>query len=382
MQCGHFEAGRCRSCALMGTPYDAQLAEKQRQVAATLPTGLAWLPPVASRESGFRNKAKLVAAGTRGAPVLGILDRDQHGIDLTNCGLYEPGLAEAVRTMPRLVAELGLTPYDVPRRTGELKHVLLTHSPDDELMLRFVLRSPGQLRRIRDGLALLREELSGLRVVSANLQPEHKAIIEGDEEHVLTPEDSLPMRVNDVTLHLRTRSFFQTNTAVAAALYAQARAWIADLRPSEVWDLYCGVGGFALHALGHGADRVVGVESSAEAVASARLSGAALARGHHEWHAGDATRMLDDPVLTGRSGPDLVVVNPPRRGIGAALCARLDEHGPRHVLYSSCNVTTLAADLAAMPRLRPIAARLFDMFPQTGHHEVMVLLERDPPAQA
>src|SRR5690606_15282689 len=193
---------------------------------------------------GFRNKAKLVVGGTREAPTLGILDRDGHGVDLRHCHLYEPGLGTAVTRLPGLVAALGLVPYEVPRRTGELKHLIVTHSPDDELMVRFVLRSPGQIGRVRRMLPELTAALPGLRVVSANLQPAHAAVLEGPEGILLTDGAELPMRVGDVTLRLRPRSFFQTNTPVAAALYRQARRWVDEVDPSSLWDLYCGVGGF------------------------------------------------------------------------------------------------------------------------------------------
>lgn len=74
--------------------------------------------------------------------------------------------------------------------------------------------------------------------------------------------------------------------------------------------------------------------------------------------------------------PDLVVVNPPRRGIGAELADWLEESGVEHVVYSSCNAETLARDLAAMPSLRPVQARVLDMFPHTSHFEVITLLAR------
>ena len=102
----------------------------------------------------------------------------------------------------------------------------------------------------------------GARVVSMNLQPEHKAVLEGPDEHILTGADTLPMRVNDITLHLRPQSFFQTNTDVAGALYRQAAEWVAAAAPASVWDLYCGVGGFALHAARAGVAEVTGVEVS------------------------------------------------------------------------------------------------------------------------
>ncbi|MFC6706935.1 methyltransferase domain-containing protein [Flexivirga alba] len=189
----------------------------------------------------------------------------------------------------------------------------------------------------------------------------------------MTSDQTLPMRLNHITLHLRPRSFFQTNTAVAAQLYRQAQQWISEIQPTSVLDLFCGVGGFALHAATV-AGPVRGVELSEDAVASARLSAEQLpgreSLGAIQFEAGDATSALDD----GRPA-DLVIVNPPRRGIGE-LAAALDRSSATHVLYSSCNATSLAADLARMPSLRVTRARLFDMFPQTRHHEVLLLLER------
>ena len=367
----------------MGVPYAAQLPDKDAAVRALLaehaPADV-WLEPFAGTESAFRNKAKLVVGGTRGAPTLGILDAAGAGVDLRHCGLYEPGLHEAVLALPDLVGALELTPYDVPRRTGELKHVLVTHSPDDELMVRFVLRSTGQLARLERGLPDLLTALPGLRVVSANILPTHTALLEGDEEHVLTTEQALLMRVNGIPLHLRPRSFFQTNTTVAAGLYRQAQQWLSRVRPTTLWDLYCGVGGFALHAVAadHPPQEVTGIEVSAEAVASARRTLSELAvtpgAGGSSFHVGDATTYAVGLAPT--DAPETVVVNPPRRGIGADLAAWLDRSEVQHVVYSSCNARALAAELDAMPRLGVRAARLFDMFPQTSHHEVMVLLER------
>lgn len=369
MQCDYFDAGVCRSCALMGVPYPTQLADTQRSVAAALhahvPDEL-WDAPFSGPEQAFRNKAKLVVGGTRDAMTFGILDVAGQGVDLRHCGLYEPALAAAVPVLADLVAGSGLVPYDVPRRQGELKHVLVTASPDGELMVRLVLRSPGQLNRVRELLPLVREALPGTRVVSVNLQPEHKAVLEGDEEVVLTESTTLPMRVNDVTLHLGVRSFFQTNTQVASALYRDARHWVEPLDIRSVVDLYCGVGGFAHHLSAPGRS-VTGVEISAEAVAAARLTDTTPPP---TFVTGDATAYLRESPA-----PDLVVVNPPRRGI-ASLAMDLEGSDVAHALYSSCNAASLAKDLDAMPSFRPVRARLFDMFPQTNHSEILVLLTR------
>ncbi|MBR7742344.1 methyltransferase domain-containing protein [Phycicoccus sp. BSK3Z-2] len=372
MQCDYFDAGRCRSCTLMGVPYATQLADKQRHVAEVLsahvPPG-AWDQPVRSPASHFRNKAKLVVGGRPGRPTFGILDAGGRGVDLRRCGLYEPGLTATFDPLHHVVADLGIAPYDVPGRRGELKHVIVTHSPDGEHLVRFVVRSEAAAQSLREALPAVRSAVPSARVVTVNVHPEHKAVLEGEVEHVLTDERLLPMRLPGARLLLGPRSFFQTNTAVAAALYEQARAWVTETAARTVWDLYCGVGGFALH-LAAPERSVVGVETSAEAVGAARAA-AADVPGDVRFHAGDAT--TDPP---GGPDPDLVVVNPPRRGIGPDLAALLDRSPSRHVVYSSCDVTSLERDLAAMPSLRVVAARLADMFPQTRHVETLVLLER------
>lgn len=380
LDCAHFAAGECRSCTWLGAPYDDQLARKDAAARAAVGVGEGdprWLAPVVSRPEGFRNKAKMVVAGTAAAPTLGILDERGGGVDLRDCPLHEPAIVAALPVLAELVTRADLIPYDVASdqpvaRRGELKHLLVTASPEGGLMVRIVLRSTAAEARIRKHLPWLRERLPGLRVATLNIAPEHRALLEGEREIVLTEHDTLPMRLGDLTLHLRPRSFFQTNTAVATALYAEAAAWVGELAPRRVVDLYCGVGGFALHLAAPGR-RVVGVEVSADAVASAERSRDDAGLADVAFVVGDATApehatLLDDA--------DLVVVNPPRRGLGPDLAGRLESVGPDAVLYSSCNPTTLARDLEVLTSYDVVRGRVLDMFPQTPHAEALVLLRR------
>ncbi|NYI46272.1 23S rRNA (uracil747-C5)-methyltransferase [Nocardioides aromaticivorans] len=382
LDCAHFTAGECRSCAWLGRVYDDQLAAKLAATRALVDApGLVWEPPVASRPEGFRNKAKMVVAGTADAPTLGILDPRGGGVDLRDCALHTPGIVAALPLLAELVTRAGLTPYDVSSdlpvsQRGELKHVLVTESPDGELMVRLVLRSTAVEARVRKHLPWLRERLPAVRVLTVNVQPDHRAVLEGEREVVLTEADTLPMRLPGdagITLHLRPRSFFQTNTDVAAALYREAVAWTADLAPRRVLDLYCGVGGFALHLAAPGR-QVTGIEISADAIASAERSrDEAGLPGDIRFSVGDATAPEHAGLLR---DADLVVVNPPRRGLGSELALRIEDSGVPHLLYSSCNPETLARDLADLASYTPVRGRLLDMFPQTPHAEVLVLLQR------
>jgi 23S rRNA (uracil747-C5)-methyltransferase len=198
------------------------------------------------------------------------------------------------------------------------------------------------------------------------------AIMEGEEEIVLTPESRLTIWLNDLPLLIQPKSFFQTNDLVAAALYRQAQHWINDIQPTSLWDLFCGVGGFALHAAQVMKGQVTGIEVSAEAIASATESAHQLGLGQVHFRALSA----NDFALGQTALPQAVIINPPRRGIGSELCRFLNASDAiEWLIYSSCNPESLAKDLALMPAFKPVKAQVFDMFPHTHHAEVLVLLK-------
>ena len=431
MLCQLHDASLCRSCPNLDLSLAQQLQLKQSAVQATLAGQVetaAWLEPFASAPSHFRNKAKLAVSGTTHAPVLGLVDRFDNGTDLTSCPLHVNEIKAALAPLTRAITRMGLQPYSIVKRRGELKHVLITASANGQLMVRFVLRSTAQLPAIRKGAPRLQSELPGLRVLSVNIQPRPAAILEGEREIILSQDSTLDMPlylpeldadgvvVNNkksvLPLVLPPQSFFQTNSDVAAGLYAQARAWVRDyagggvltgaeaeregaggqagvltgesgaggaypdaIQSSQsIWDLYCGVGGFAL-ALAQPGAQVLGVEVSAPAIDGARAAAARLGLTSPQvrFEAGDASVLDASGQVYGHDKPDLLVVNPPRRGIGE-LAASIEGSGIKRVLYSSCNPASLAKDLEVMSSYRVRRARLFDMFPYTNHAEVLVEL--------
>lgn len=393
MLCQLHDASLCRSCPNLDLSLAQQLQLKQSAVQATLAGQVetaAWLEPFASAPSHFRNKAKLAVSGTTHAPVLGLVDRFDNGTDLTSCPLHVNEIKAALAPLTRAITRMGLQPYSIVKRRGELKHVLITASANGQLMVRFVLRSTAQLPAIRKGAPRLQSELPGLRVLSVNIQPRPAAILEGEREIILSQDSTLDMPlylpeldadgvvVNNkksvLPLVLPPQSFFQTNSDVAAGLYAQARAWARDYVGQSIWDLYCGVGGFAL-ALAQPGAQVLGVEVSAPAIDGARAAAAQLGLTSPQvrFEAGDASVLDASGQVYGHDKPDLLVVNPPRRGIGE-LAASIEDSGIQRVLYSSCNPASLAKDLEVMSSYRVRRARLFDMFPHTNHAEVLVEL--------
>ncbi|KFK97800.1 MULTISPECIES: 23S rRNA (uracil(747)-C(5))-methyltransferase RlmC [unclassified Serratia (in: enterobacteria)] len=375
MHCALYSASTCRSCQWLEKPYSQQLAEKQHHLQSLLAERpvAQWLELVAGEQSAFRNKAKMVVSGSVERPLLGMLHRDGSTVDLCACPLYPASFTPVFSLLKSFIARAGLTPYNVARKRGELKYLLLTESTyNGGMMLRFVLRSESKVAQLRAALPWLQQQLPQLQVISANIQPVHMAIMEGEYEIPLTEQQALEEQFNQIPLYIRPQSFFQTNPQVASFLYATARDWVQALGIESMWDLFCGVGGFGLHCA-QPQTHLTGIEISAEAIACAKQSAQTLGLQQVDFQALDSTRF----ATAEGEVPELVLVNPPRRGIGKDLCEYLNRMAPGFILYSSCNAQSMAQDITMLADYRIERVQLFDMFPHTAHYEVLTLLVRN-----
>lgn len=387
ISCHHYQSGDCRSCQWLEMPYERQLEEKtahlKAQIAHLNLHDLTWFPPFKSRQTAFRNKAKMVVSGAVERPILGILNDSndpQSAVDLCDCPLYPKSFEAVFPVLKDFIGRAGLVPYNVAKQKGELKYILLTESTaNGKLMLRFVLRSENKLPLLRRELPALLAKLPQLEVVTVNLQPQHAAILEGEQEIFLTESQRLAENFNQVPLFIRPQGFFQTNPHVAAGLYATAQEWVKELPINKLWDLFCGVGGFGLHcakALQEKQTEAVeltGIEIALSAILAAKMSAEELGLKNVIFQSLDAANFA---LNQNEQKPDLVIVNPPRRGIGKALSEFLNEMQPHFILYSSCNAVSMGKDLTHLSHYQPIKIQLFDMFPNTSHYEVLVLLVR------
>ena len=334
----------------MGTPYAGQLAgqgaasghgPRPRRPDLTLARPRSQ-PGVALPQQGQAGRRR-----PRREPDPGHPRRARRGVDLRRCGLYEPGLAATFDPLHRFVADLGLEPYDVPARQGELKYLIVTHSPDGEHLVRFVLRSERHLDDLRTALPrLLRRPAVG---PGGHREPAPRAQGGARGRHRGRAHRAVPAAGAGRRRHTAARPEVvlpdQHRGGRLALPAGPGLGRRAD--PAVVWDLYCGVGGFALHATAPGRT-VLGVETSAEAV-DAGVGADADAVGRHPrrppFEVGDATTAVPSPA------PDLVVVNPPAAASAPSSPGGSRRSSASQVIYSSCNVESLARDLAAMPSL-------------------------------
>ena len=140
-----------------------------------------------------------------------------------------------------------------------------------------------------------------------------------------------------------------------------------------IWDLFCGVGGFALHCAAPNRD-IIGIEIEPEAIACAKQSAKQIGFDNLRFQALDAMSFTAE--INGVA--DVIIVNPPRRGLGEQLCQWLENIASGRILYSSCNAQSLARDLEYLQHYQVKRVQLFDMFPHTAHFETLVeLVKKD-----
>lgn len=368
--CSYYDTRVCHSCSLIDLFYSEQLTEKSAHLHNALdPFSVSeWLKPISSQLKGFRNKAKMVASNADEGIILGLSDE----VSLIGCPLYDISMQTVLEHTQNWLRTLGIKAYDVQKKKGELKYVLLTRSSHNgTMMLRFVLRSHGIISRLEGNLAALMALAPELKVITVNIQPIHMAILEGEEEIFLTESTRLEEQLNAIPLFIRPKSFFQTNPDVAGKLYKTVAKWTDELKAKTIIDLFCGVGGFALH-VANNERSVIGIEIESEAIACAKESARALGIETLTFEALDAVSFSTETS----KAPDIVIVNPPRRGLGQELCKWLERVSPTDIMYSSCNAVSLARDLEWLKSYECIKVQLFDMFPHTQHYETLVHLKK------
>ncbi|HXH74622.1 MAG TPA: methyltransferase domain-containing protein [Bacteriovoracaceae bacterium] len=374
--CTYFNTKTCQSCRFIEVDYSEQLKAKENRLKAGLSKIKGWvmLPPVASKNLGFRNKAKMIVTGTIDQPVIGLpgnTDLDS-GREILDCPVHSQVINDILAGLPEFITMAKIAPYEIESRKGELKGVIVYYSETShEAYLRFVLRSKEAISRLQKHLPVLRNKFPVLTCFSANIQPVPHAILEGEEEVILSEQHFIKHVIHDVEFRLGPKGFVQTNQLMAQKLYQTAAYWAEGLQIKKFVELFCGQGAFSFF-MAKFVEQSVGFEINPDAVAAANATVTTLGIKNMNFKCADAANV--GPEIKAIS-PDLLLVNPPRRGMADSISILKDTPWP-YVIYSSCSVDTLIKDLTELDHLYEIhKVQLFDMFPHTEHFETLVLLK-------
>ncbi len=375
MKCQNFLHKHCLSCDLLSHDYLSSIKIKEQQLAHLFPGHIDKMKAsiICDRGTeGSRNKAKLAVALSQGEIEFGFYDQRMQFKKLEDCPLHAPVINAILCMLKTQLTIHKITPYDLLLKKGELKYLLITYSEStNELLLRFVLRSTESLYRLKKLTLDLVALNPVVKVVTANIQPIHQAILEGDEEIVLTENDCIAHQFDQYLLFQGPRSFFQTNSTMALQLYRQLQKELSTLSIHSFLDLYCGVGAFSFFAEKY-CSQVMGIEISAAAIAYANKAREINGSADIHFSVMDVEVFLRNQQ-TNRF--DAIMVNPPRRGLNDSIITHLMRLAPTYLFYSSCNVETLHRDILHLETQYQLQSlQIFDMFPFVSHFETLAVL--------
>ena len=378
---------RCGGCTAQHLSYAATLAHKRAQVRDCLERIGGIAGPCVGETMGmaspwrYRNKGAFPvgcrADGRSDGPRIGCFAARSHDIvDAPQGCLLQSAQSDAlVGAVRQWMAQCRVPPYEEARHAGLVRHVMTREAADGSAMLVVVVNG----RDVPDAPALVslaRQAAPGLRSVLLNENTRRTNVILGERSRVLWGADALEDEIGGFAMRVSPRSFFQVNRTQAQRLYDLVLA-MANLQGSErVWDVYCGCGSITLPLAVH-ASWVTGVEIVADAVADARENARRAGIRNVDFLAGAAEQAL--PLLARERGaPDVVVLDPPRKGCERAALDAIAQCGARRLVYVSCNPATLARDVGLLSACgwKLQSAQPVDMFPWTGHVETVVLLSK------
>lgn len=372
MKCHYFQSAHCRSCTLLDKSYEQTLAFKKEHLESLFPAFREKITSLygVSDAAGSRNKAKLAVFDRGEELTFGLIDQHGQAVELENCPLHDSRLNNLLPALKTFLNEALVPAYNIQTKKGEIKYILLSSSEDD-ILCRFVLRSKESLDRIRKLVPEFQKANPSVKVITANIQPVHAAILEGDEEIVLTEQKVIWHKFDEFDLALGARSFFQVTPEMARKLYGALSEKIASDKPASLIDLYCGVGAFSFYS-SRFCSKITGVEISLEAIECAKMSVERNGK-KIEFHSLDVEKYLIETTDL----YEAVLVNPPRRGLNSTIIKCLLKMNPAFIYYSSCNAVTMQRDFDELKSHYEIVdLKIFDMFPFTEHYETLMCLVR------
>lgn len=381
-------ARRCGGCQIQEMSYPAQLRLKERKVRQNLlrigglnPPQEVFLPIIGMKHPWhYRNKAQFpIGRDKEGRLTAGFYAGRTHSIiDYHRCEIGIEENRPILEAMLSWMQEYHIPPYDEKDGSGVIRHVCTRAGFSTQELMVVIVAACAKLKEEQALVSRLREA-SGrfrLRSVVLNSNRENTNVILGRENRVLFGEDYIEDRIGPLTYRIGALSFYQVNPVQTEVLYRTALEFAALTGRETVWDLYCGTGTISLF-LAQRAERVIGIEVVPEAVEKARENARLNQIDNCEFIAGKA-----EDLAGSLPDADVIVVDPPRKGLDRIVTDTILRVRPGRVVYVSCDSATLARDLALfaeggyeLRKVQPV-----DQFCHSVHVECCVLLERESAA--
>lgn len=391
-------AKSCGGCQLQAMNYQQQLKFKQEKVFNNIRRiggvedfimkpimGMEELCIKGHEENGpfhYRNKAQFpVGRDKEGRIISGFYAGRTHSIISVNDCLLGTGVNKTVMDIIKMYMTLeGVKPYDEVTHKGVVRHVLIREGKHTGEVMVCIIINGDKLPQV-DRLVEQLLKVSGMTDISLNINKEKNNVILGDKIIKLYGPGYIEDYIGDVKFRISPLSFFQVNPVQTEKLYSKAMEY-AKLTGSEtVWDLYCGIGSISLF-LAKNARKVIGVEIVEPAVEDAKVNARINNIENVDFISGAAEDVVPEYFQKHKGepecNPDVIVVDPPRKGCDEKLLNTMVLMAPKRIVYVSCDSATLARDIKWLSDkgYKLVEATPCDMFGQSVHVETVVKLHR------
>lgn len=373
-------AGKCGGCAYRHINYEAELRLKAQRVEDAFSRlghlDVKFDPIVGSQIDGYRNKAQYpVSRDTRdNEPLIGFYAFNTHRIvPSLDCKLQSPIFFDVLTIVKNWMAEHNISTYDETKHRGLLRHIYIRHAKfTGEVMVCLVINGDS----IPNEVELIDELTTGipkLKTVVLNINKDNSNVVLGRANKVLFGDGYINEKILGKTFRISPLSFFQVNSKQCEVLYKNAALFAGLTGDETLLDLYCGTGTIGL-TMADDVKRLVGVEIVPQAIEDAKINAKVNGIENAEFYCGDAAEVATKLDIK----PDVVIVDPPRKGMAESLIDTVVSMEPSRIVYISCDPATLARDCArfASRGYRTLRARPIDMFPRTAHVETVALLAK------
>ena len=379
-------AGPCGGCSLRHLDYAAELRAKQesvldafRRIGGLEVPVLDILPsPDVDR---YRNKVQFpVGIDKNGVPCIGFYAGRTHRIvPCPDCKLQPSVLNEIGNALCAFFAQQGIRPYDEQSGKGLVRHIFLRRGAHSGQIMVCLVCTRAKLPHAEQLCTALRGQFPAISTILLNVNAKNTNVILGSENHILYGPGYIEDTLCGVPVRLGPLSFYQVNTLAAERLYGVA-AQYAQLTPDDtLLDLYCGMGTIGL-SMADQCRELIGVEIVPEAIESAKANAARMGEAvaaKSRFFCADAGQAATQLAAEGLH-PDIVMLDPPRKGCDEATLSAVVRMAPRRVVYVSCNPATAARDAAWLEQNGYHAEKVqpVNLFPRTKHCETVVLLSK------
>ena len=369
---------RCGGCTFRHMRYEEELRLKKQRVQdnlARIGGSDAAVEEILGAQDTLRYRNKAQYPVSKDGAVGFYRARTHEVIECEHCLLVKPEADAAAEALRGYMQACHVAGYDEKTGRGLVRHLYVRSNAAGESLICVLVNGdklPGEDRLVE----ALREACPKCKGIVLGTNTKKGNVILGDRYRTLWGSDRLEDTLCGKTFRLSVPSFYQVNRAQAERLYAKAIEFAGLTGEETVLDLYCGAGTITLAMADH-AKRVLGAEIVPEAISDARENAARNGVGNAEFFCGDASDVAKK-LAREHLRPDVITVDPPRKGLAADVVESIAEMQPQRVVYVSCDSATMARDVKRFSDYGYTAVRAaaVDMFPRADHIEAVCLLAK------